>query len=245
MATLSATLTAAGALWFTAQSLSATQQTAVTDRFRLAAEQLASNKTDVRLSGIYLLERLAKDSPDDHPTVFAVLSAFLRTHTTASACERVPFGEPVPVDIQAALTVIGRRDIRHDNKDKLALEHTCLTGMNLSEAHFDRVSFDHGDLPSAFMYASSFKESSFFGTNLTDVNLLDADLRDAVLLKTDLTGADLKSANLTRAELIFTDLTRADLTGADLTGANLFGVYYDDTTRWPDGYTPPKSHTPR
>ncbi|WP_228830243.1 pentapeptide repeat-containing protein [Nocardia beijingensis] len=46
-------------------------------------------------------------------------------------------------------------------------------------------------------------------------------------------------------ELIFTDLTGADLTGADLTGANLFGVYYDDTTRWPDGYTPPKSHTAR
>ncbi|MFR9769659.1 hypothetical protein [Nocardia sp. SC052] len=55
----------AGALWFTAQSLRATnnqyslsQQTAVTDRFRLAAEQLASDKIDVRLSGVYLLARL-------------------------------------------------------------------------------------------------------------------------------------------------------------------------------------------
>ncbi|MEV0297923.1 hypothetical protein [Nocardia sp. NPDC050710] len=89
--TLGAAGAAVGALWFTGQSLRTTnalsQQTAVTDRFRLAAEQVASDRINVRLAGVYLLERLAKDFPADHPTVFAVLAAFLRTQTTMSQCE--------------------------------------------------------------------------------------------------------------------------------------------------------------
>lgn len=78
------------------------QRTATTDRFRLAAEQLASEKINVRLSGIYLLEQLAKDSPGDHPTVFALLSSFLRTHAHNAACARyftdVPGVEPPGFD---------------------------------------------------------------------------------------------------------------------------------------------------
>lgn len=52
MATTVATLGA------TNNQYSLSQQTAVTDRFRLAAEQLSSDKIDVRLSGVYLLARL-------------------------------------------------------------------------------------------------------------------------------------------------------------------------------------------
>ncbi|MGW1743846.1 pentapeptide repeat-containing protein [Nocardia sp. NPDC001965] len=63
VATIGASGAAVAALWFSGQSLRATneqhtlsQQTAVTDRFRLAAEQLASDQINVRLSGIYLFE---------------------------------------------------------------------------------------------------------------------------------------------------------------------------------------------
>jgi len=55
----------------------------------------------------------------------------------------------------------------------------------------------------------------------------------------NLAGADLTGADLTGAKLRYADLPRADLTGADLTGADLRDVKYDETTRWPDGFTPP------
>nr|WP_280351419.1 enoyl-CoA hydratase-related protein [Nocardia abscessus] len=148
-ATLGASVAAVAALWFSGQSLkvsndqqSLAQQTATTDRFRLAAEQLASDQLNVRLSGIYLLERLAKDSPGDHPTVFALLSSFLRTHAHNEACNayftEVPGVEPpgfdpatplenLPTDVETALTVISRRDVTHDDPvNALDLRRACL-----------------------------------------------------------------------------------------------------------------------
>lgn len=86
--TLGAGLFAAGALVFTARNftvsrrtLELTEQGQVTDRYTKAIEQLGSDKLDVRISGIYALERVARDSPQDHPTVMDVLAAFIREHS--------------------------------------------------------------------------------------------------------------------------------------------------------------------
>ena len=86
----------------------------MTDRYTKAIEQLGSEKLDVRIGGIYALERIARDSARDHPTVMEVLAAFIREHSR----EHWPLPEPdtdaVPPrktrpDVQAAVTVIGRR----------------------------------------------------------------------------------------------------------------------------------------
>src|SRR5215471_21690303 len=53
----------------------------VTDRYSKAIEQLGSEKLDVRIGGIYALERIARDSVRDHPTVMEVLAAFIRDHS--------------------------------------------------------------------------------------------------------------------------------------------------------------------
>jgi hypothetical protein len=52
----------------------------ITDRFGKAVGQLGSAELDVRLGGIYALERIARDSADDHPQVMEVLTAFVRVH---------------------------------------------------------------------------------------------------------------------------------------------------------------------
>ena len=90
-------LAAIGALVFTSQSLRATQkqieiseQGQLTERFGKAVEQLGSEKLELRLGRIYALERLARDSARDHPTVMQVLAAFVRSHTPA------PHAHPSP-----------------------------------------------------------------------------------------------------------------------------------------------------
>src|SRR5580658_3202078 len=95
--TLGAGLFAAGALVFTARNftlsrrtLALTEQGQVTDRYTKAIEQLGSDKLDVRIGGIYALERVARDSVRDHPTVMEVLTAFIREHS------REPWPEPDP-----------------------------------------------------------------------------------------------------------------------------------------------------
>jgi uncharacterized protein YjbI with pentapeptide repeats len=74
------------------------------------------------------------------------------------------------------------------------------------------------------------------GANLKGANVTGANLKGAGLTGADLTGADLTGADLTGA-----NLTSANLTSANLTSANLSGTTYSESTRWPDGYTPPPS----
>jgi len=64
-----------------------TRQGQITDRYTKAIEQLGSDKLDVRLGGIYALERIAKDSERDHPTVVEVLGAFVREATRRHGTE--------------------------------------------------------------------------------------------------------------------------------------------------------------
>ena len=79
------------------------------------------------------------------------------------------------------------------------------------------------------------------GADLSDADLSGANLREATLRGANLRGAVLKRAKLGLSNLEGADLSGANLTGADLSGAYLEGVIYDDSTRWPEGFTPPPS----
>jgi hypothetical protein len=85
----------------------------VTDRFIKAIGQLGSDKLDVRIGGIYALERVAHDSFTDHPTVMEVLAAFIREHSQAQWSPHGPDGGSTRPDVQAALSFIGRRNPIH------------------------------------------------------------------------------------------------------------------------------------
>jgi hypothetical protein len=62
--TLGAGLFAAGALMYTARTFGLSREGQVTDRYTKAIEQLGSDKLDVRIGGIYALERVAAAQPE-------------------------------------------------------------------------------------------------------------------------------------------------------------------------------------
>ena len=64
-----------------ARPVALTERGQVTDRYTKAIEQLGSEKLDVCIGGIYALERVARDSTRDHPTLMEVLTAFIRVHS--------------------------------------------------------------------------------------------------------------------------------------------------------------------
>jgi Pentapeptide repeats (8 copies) len=192
--TLGAGLLAAGALLFTARNFTLSREGQVTDRYTKAIEQLGSDKLDVRIGGIYALERIARDSAKDHTTVMEVLTAFIREHSReqwppsdAGSPEQERLTRP---DVQAAVTVAGRRDAK---RDILPID---LAGADLTRAHLIRAHLT--------------------GARLTGATLTGANLHSATL-----TGAWLVGAHLTDAHLIRARLTGATLTGANLTRANL------------------------
>jgi len=141
-------LFAVGALVYTARNFSLARQGQVTDRYTKAIEQLGSDKgLDVRIGGIYALERIARDSPRDHPTIMEVLAAFIREHSREHWPPAEPGAEPpehrTRPDVQAAATVIGRRTVRHDS------QVVKLAGADLADAHLADTDFARAYLPGA------------------------------------------------------------------------------------------------
>ncbi len=235
--TLGAGLLAAGALWFTARNFTLSREGQVTDRYTKAIEQLGSDKLDVRIGGIYALERVARDSARDHPTVMEVLAAFIREHSheqwrspdhpASREQERLP--RP---DIQAAFSVVGRRDQKYDIR-LIDLTGAHLAGANLPRARLRNVNLAGADLTDARLHDASVTGAVLGGADLAGANLTGADLTDANLCTVNLAGVHFFCAKLTGAFLVGATLTGAilalaDLTGADLAGANLTDVNLTD-----------------
>ena len=163
---------------------------------------LSARQPEVRVGAIYALERAAARSADDHPVVMSVLAAFVREHS-----------RPAQPDVQAALTVIGRRASDRDR------EPIDLTGADLA-----RLRLPGADLTGARLARARFRAADLHGAALGGADLTGADLAFADLTGTDLAGANLTAADLTGARLagaylVGATLTRATLAGADLTGA--------------------------
>lgn len=207
------------------------EQGQITERFTTAVEQLGQpgpEKIDVRLGAIYALERIMRDSTVDYPAVVQVLAAFVRVHAPASTPSPIPpagLAEPAPpspppVDIQAVLTVLGRRDTNQDKVgDRLSLARTNLKGVNLRQADLhgadlSGANLSGADLGSADLGSADLSGAVLIGTDLGGTNLDDADLTDADLRYADLANAEL-DASLTDAKLADADLRGADLGGAD------------------------------
>jgi hypothetical protein len=206
-------VTAVGALVFTGLSLKTSEQGQITERYSRAVEQLGqagADKLQIRLGGIYALERLAHDSPEDQPTIVEVLSTFIRT--TAGITEYIGDddsgrsmwqcmrGEPnIPTDVQAALTVIGRRNTTDDGELPIDLSFTCLDGAKLLDANFSGVDFSYSSFSNVGLTGSDLsdadiKSASFFSANLNEVNFSGADLSGAQLHRLGLHGAILTKA---------------------------------------------------
>jgi hypothetical protein len=226
-------------LVFTNRTLGLNQQGQITDRFTKATDQLGSDRLAIRLGGIYSLERIARDSKADHGPVMEVLTAFVRDHAAASPTATAsPLGPSTttaarpmaPTDVQAVLTVVGRRNVRNDpNNFSLDLTHSNLSGANLSGANLSGANLSGTDLSGTDLRGADLFQATLSNANLSGANLLKADLSGAKLIEANLFNANLFKANLAGAKLIEATLSNANLFGvdiseADVSGANLSGA---------------------
>jgi hypothetical protein len=203
------------------QQLAVAGATQAADRFARALDQLGSEQLDVRLGGIYGLERIAAkasagsaaaggayrlrsdtDAPveqwtsQDRLQVFEILSAYVRTHSHRPPL--APAGEPTlqvrQADVHAAASVLVRRTVLPGDPP------LDLSGSLLSGARFGWA-------------------------KLAGADLRGADLRGTSLQRADLVGIHLEQSLLCGAQL----------QGADLRGAHLQGARASADTSWPTG----------
>lgn len=219
-------------LYFTARTFQLNREGQVTERFTRAIEQLGDKSLDVRLGGIYALERIAQSSRREYGPIIEVLTAFVREHAalkaeaTANKSQVEPEhsdvgtvddrAEIVPrLDVQTVLTVLGRsrRDWDHQPLD---LRRTDLRGAN----------FERADLQGANLRGANLQLANLSKANLDNVDLGEADVRNANLFSARLVGANLNRANLNDvgangANLDGANLSADSITGADFTFASL------------------------
>jgi hypothetical protein len=195
------------------QQLTLAGQEQAGERFARALDQLGSEQLDVRLGGIYGLERIAKASeatqggsgePDlgqwssqDRVQVFEILSAYVRAHSHRPPVG--PAGAPTlqvrQADVNAAATVLARRTVVPGDPP-LDLGGSLLQGARLGWA------------------------------KLAGADLRGADIRGVSLQRADLVGVHLEESLLCGAQL----------QGADLRGAHLAGAKASSDTQWPSGF---------
>ena len=223
----------------TLRALELTAQGQVTDRYTKAIEQLDSQKgLDVRIGGIYALERMARESPSYHPTVIEVLAAIVREHSRERWPEAEPGGEPperrTRPDVQAAVTVIGRRNREYDDRRTINLAGATLPRADLIDANLSGAALYGTDLSGAELIRADLSGANLRGailssTILNNASLRQADLRgakfdDALLGRANLRGALLRSLDFHRAYLSHADLADANLIHATFPGSKLHGA---------------------
>jgi len=229
----------------------------LSERFMRAIDQLGHPALDVRLGGIYSLERLAQESSEDHGPIIEILAAFVREHAPWPVRTGAQSGDGdgqdrgahagdhrarPATDVQAAVTILGRRTLAHDTEAPIGLPHTALAGAMLTGAQLEGATLSGANLEGADLFKANLKAADLEAANLRGAGLLLANLNDTVLWGANLEGArlyganlegaalkgaNLRSAGLTGASLKDAGLHSALLAGADLTGANLEGAGLD------------------
>lgn len=230
------------------KTLETQQDQQVTERFTRAIDQLGATdddgkpKLEIRLGGIYALERIARDSPErDYSTVMEILTAYVRANAPYSP-EKIPVPgttpnevneqEEPPADIRAILEVIGRREENRtpgENRILIDLRRTNLAGTNLNQADLRGA-----DLRGASLYRAKLREANLEGANLSDAdlrsaNFAEANFRNSELQRADIRGANFREADFEEALLASANLFGTFLPGANLMGATLFGANLERT----------------
>lgn len=224
-------------LYFTWGNLTTAQQGQITERFTKAVDQLGARDTAIRLGGIYALERIARDSREDHGSIMEILTAYVRNNapresSVSNSIDRsrnknfpksYTSNMKPREDIQACLTVIGRRELRAD-EGPFDLQGTDLRGANLVAANLRRTNFSKADLSFIDSRRANLAQSTFSSTMLREAVFRGANLKEAILAGAEIIRADLRSANLQGAVLENIKADEVQFWGANLEGATLINV---------------------
>lgn len=220
------------------RTLELTEQGQSTERFTRAVEQLGSDKSDVRLGGIYALERIMVDSARDHPAIVELLAAFVRRRAghwpPPKDANPDPELDPVDDDVLAAVSVLGRRPPNDNERLPVNLRNVVLSDVDLTGADLSNVDLSWANLSGTTIQQGDLTDARLIHAELSDARLVNctmlrADLTWATLSRARLDGVDLTEAIMNKSTLIQTSLRNAtmhyvSLKGADLTDARLKGA---------------------
>ena len=138
--------------WITERQTNTAQKGLQNERYQKGTEMLGSKLLSVRLGGIYALQRLAKEHPEqNHVLIMQLFCAFVRNPTMARKSN-----DPLGEDIQAVMEAIGDRskeDIELENKEgfKLDISFANLKRLRLKNVNLSGANLQGANLSEAFL----------------------------------------------------------------------------------------------
>ncbi|MBE8477484.1 pentapeptide repeat-containing protein [Streptomyces justiciae] len=232
------------------RELDISEQGQVTERYTAAVEQLGNSSLDVRLGGIYALERIMRDSPRDQPTITSVLSSYMHTHCVRS---KQLEETTTPEDLKAAASVIANRKKGVGDESQVnwsrcsivdaSMKNAFLAEADLSRSHLSAVTLS-GDMRGINLEGASLHDVNMEHVNFQNAWMVDVHLSgDCYISNWDLTGAQLdgfkvdrvangtvfqsmnfSNTSLKNASLVNLSLPFVSFRNADLEAANLSGL---------------------
>ncbi|RZB18567.1 pentapeptide repeat-containing protein [Streptomyces sp. F001] len=226
------------------ENLGLTERSQVASTYNEAVDGLGDDSMNVRLSSVYALQRIMRESPSEQSAIVKILTAYVREHAkmpkkeTAERLRKDPKTRPAE-DVQAALDVLGSRTQSVEGEMPIDLRDTFLVGANFYDMNFTDADLRGADLSQADLTEGQFDYVWFNNARMEGALLSNGNFYDAEFIETDLTGAWLDGAHLDSADLTSATLAdaiatyegavavlgEADLTGANLAGADMSGVY--------------------
>ncbi|SIM67890.1 pentapeptide repeat-containing protein [Micromonospora cremea] len=234
-------------LYFTSRTLKLNHEGQITERYAKAIELLGNEAIDVRVGGVFALERLARDSQADSDTICAVLIAFVSERTSEPGrYGRVPLEDPINADVQAALTVLGRW--HSPIPDGIRLQGCGFNQAKLFGSSWPRAQFNYCKLNGAGFSEADLTNAGFSWTQVTAGGFLRVEGSGTHFVRSRVQawfcGADLSGADFAYADLRGADfgerrdgdpiegrltIPAANLDGADFTNADLEGTIFCGT----------------
>jgi Pentapeptide repeats (8 copies) len=238
-------------LYFTWRSLQVNREGQITERFTTAIDQLGKiddrgdKLFEIRIGGVYALDRIARESEEDYWPIMEVLCAYVRKHAPRTWLPEIQesAGDPKEdkrSDEEISRGVSKRAEVDAFNTNAPGHGRTQQDGIWFwgSREHepadpdiqaiitvLRRRSLNVPSGPKSYLVIApgmrAIRALDLHETNLTNANFSLTNLRNAIFFGANLKGAWLWESNLTSAQLSRANLTGASLAGADLTEALL------------------------
>jgi uncharacterized protein YjbI with pentapeptide repeats len=226
----------------------------ITESFSKAVEQLASDKLEARLGGIYTLERISIESADDYWTVMETLTACLRERSQRNDAEYQKSDERISPRARALWEERGRPEgkadeiweeavwlgeppaadidailtvIKRRREQSRVRERAEEWRLDLTTAVLKQANLKKAHLERAWLQGAHLEGAALGEARLEEANLGNAHLKRAWLQGAHLEGADLTEARLEEANLGNAHLKKALLSGAHLEWANLQAAHLE------------------
>ena len=210
--------------------------TSIIVRLAKAVDLLSSNTPSTRLAGIYSLERLADDLPDESVAIARIVTTFLTNPPKDTKQDEVRRGFLTLLRIvkkigtESFISQESNLNLSGLKLEGLHIKDYSFKGFLFSGAHFYNVGFSNIDFTGVNLNGATFEDCykdgilNFTSANLTDSNIITSNFSEAIFVNSVFNRATIEGGTM----------ENADFSGASIKELTYSNIKFDGSIEQPD-----------